>query len=235
MKLVRLHNIYYSVLGLHEKRRQRKWIRRLRVQGIGGLQDCTISYNCSFEGKNSVGYGSVIKASHLGFASYIGADCYFEKTTIGRYCSIANNVRITAGNHPTSGWVSSHPAFYSESMKEQFGYVEEQLYPEFSYADKENKKFVCIGNDVWIGAEATILAGVTIGDGAIIAAKAMVTRDVAPYEIVGGVPAKHIRWRFDLEDRLFLEAFKWWDKPETWIRENADLFSDVRKLRRKYE
>ena len=71
------------------------------------------------------------------------------------------------------------------------------------------------------------MEGVTIGDGAIIAANALVTKDVVPYSIVGGVPAKHIKWRFDESQRDFLINFKWWDKPVEWIKENADSFDEI--------
>ena len=83
----------------------------------------------------------------------------------------------------------------------------------------DNKGDIILGNDVWIGYEAVILAGVTIGDGAIVGARALVTRDVPPYTIVGGVPARPIRRRFsqDTIDRLL--QIKWWDWPEEKIRE----------------
>ena len=89
------------------------------------------------------------------------------------------------------------------------------------WADKawDNKGNIVIGNDVWIGFEAVILAGVTIGDGAIIGARAVVTKDVPPYTIVGGVPAKPIRKRFSDEDIAALMALKWWDLPPAQILE----------------
>ena len=89
------------------------------------------------------------------------------------------------------------------------------------WADKawDNKGDIVIGNDVWIGFEAVILAGVTIGDGAIIGARAVVTKDVPPYTIVGGVPAKSIRKRFSDEDIAALMALKWWDLPPAQILE----------------
>jgi len=84
-----------------------------------------------------------------------------------------------------------------------------------------------IGNDVWIGANAIILQGVTIGDGAIVAAGAVVTKDVPPYAIVGGVPAKVIKYRFPDSTIVKLLEIKWWDKPEEWILENVEKFSNV--------
>lgn len=162
----------------------------------------------------------------------MGADCYFEGTDIGKFCSIANNVRIVAGNHPIKKFVSTHPAFYSKMMEERFGYVHEQLYNEFKFVDIKRKKFVDIGNDVWIGAGVTIMEGIRIGDGVVIAANAVVTKDVKPYEIVGGIPAKHIKNRFTEDEVLFLKEFKWWNRDVKWIKENALAFSDIERFMR---
>src|SRR5690606_29947135 len=89
---------------------------------------------------------------------------------------------------------------------------------------------VKIGNDVWIGEDAIIMGGVKIGDGAIIAARAVVTKDVPPYSIYGGVPAKLIKYRFDNYIIKKLLAIKWWDLEESWIRENYYLFHDAEKF-----
>ena len=84
----------------------------------------------------------------------------------------------------------------------------------------DNKGDIVIGNDVWIGYEAVVMAGVRIGDGAVIAARAVVTRDVPPYTIVGGVPAREIRRRFDADTVARLQELRWWDWPIGKIREN---------------
>lgn len=187
-----------------------------------------ITNDSIFEGKNRIGSNCEIKWSQIGFGSYMGNNCYFERTKIGKFCSIAKNVDVVAGSHPTSKFVSTHPAFYSTYVVEDmFGYIHEKKYKELRFADEESKTAVIIGNDVWIGSNASIMEGVTIGDGAIIAANALVTKDVAPYSIVGGVPAKHIKWRFDECQRDFLINFKWWDKPVEWIKENADSFDEI--------
>ena len=81
---------------------------------------------------------------------------------------------------------------------------------------------------MWIGANVTILDGITIGDGAISGAGSVVTRDVPPYAIVGGTPARIIRFRFTDEEIRFLLKFRWWDKDQTWIRENGELFEDIK-------
>ena len=98
-------------------------------------------------------------------------------------------------------------------------YEEWQLKKEDVASAWDNKGDIVIGNDVWIGYEATILSGVTIGDGAIIGAKAVVTKDVPPYSVVGGVPAKKIKQRFDAETIQKLQQLKWWDWPDEKIRQ----------------
>ena len=100
----------------------------------------------------------------------------------------------------------------------------------FKYLNSEKKISIEIGNDVWIGSRATILEGVNIGDGVVVAAGAVVTKDVPPYAIVGGVPARIIRYRFDEETIQNLLKMKWWEKDQEWIQNHADDFDDVKQL-----
>ena len=101
--------------------------------------------------------------------------------------------------------------------------MDEQYFDEFG----DN---VCVGNDVWIGADSLLMDGVTIGDGAVVAARSVVTQDVPPYAIVGGTPAKLIRYRFDEETIESLGNLKWWDQELPWIQERVSLFRDVEEL-----
>lgn len=195
---------------------------RLKKSNVRFGECCNIGYNSWFEGYNKIGNCTTF-SGNMGYASYIGQNCRIS-ANIGRYCCIGQNVITVYGNHPTKEWVSIHPAFFSTAKQSGFTYVDKELYAE-------NQPKIEIGNDVWIGTGAMILGGIKIGDGAVIAAGAVVTKDVEPYTIVGGVPAKPIRKRFDDEDIEFLLEFKWWDKPTEWIKENAKYFNDIKKFR----
>ena len=144
----------------------------------------------------------------------IGAFTYFQTgslescSSIGRYCSIAGNLRVGDIEHPTD-WLGTSPFQYNA---ERFGW-HSSANDYTALADKKYqfaKEPAVIGNDVWIGARVTILRGVKISDGAIVAGGSVVTKDVEPYTIVGGVPAKPIRKRFDDDTVKRLLALRWW-------------------------
>ncbi len=130
---------------------------------------------------------------------------------IGKFCSIACGAKFlfTSGNHSLQSLSTyTSPIFY-----EEWGLDAKDIRSAW-----DNKGDIVIGNDVWIGYEAVILSGVTIGNGAIVGARAVVTKDVPPYTIVGGVPARSIRRRFDEETIKKLEALRWWDWDEERIK-----------------
>ena len=138
-----------------------------------------------------------------------------DKLIIGKFCSIACGARFlfNSANHAMAS-LSTYPfpLFFEEW----------ELKREDVATSWDNKGDIVIGNDVWIGYEAVILAGVTIGDGAIVGTRAVVTKDIPPYTIVGGIPAKPIRKRFDDQTISRLEQIKWWDWPKEKIAENID-------------
>jgi acetyltransferase-like isoleucine patch superfamily enzyme len=159
----------------------------------------------------------VLLNSSIGDHSYVNGHASIKNTTIGKFCSIASGVKIVLGAHPTN-LISLHPAFYAVN-KPMETFADQQYFNEYSQ--------VTIGNDVWIGEDAIIPGGITIGDGAVIASRAVVTKDVAPYSVVGGVPARHLKYRFS-DDRIAeLLRIRWWEQDDKWLRENFKLFLDV--------
>ncbi|MEO4000128.1 DapH/DapD/GlmU-related protein [Mesorhizobium sp. CAU 1732] len=148
----------------------------------------------------------------------VGDFSYFERhgeaiyTSIGKFCSIAANTRINALEHPMER-VTTHKVSYRPNEYFKFLGVDQ------AFRGRRQARSVTIGNDVWIGHGAVILPGVTIGNGAVVGANAVVSKPVAPYEIVAGVPARRTRMRFAPEIVARLEALAWWDWPTERIAE----------------
>ena len=144
-----------------------------------------------------------------------------DRLIIGKFCSLACGVRFlfNSANHSMKS-LSTYPfpLFF-----EEWGLDKKDV-----AASWDNKGDIVIGNDVWIGYEAVVMAGVTIGDGAVIGTRAVVTKDVPAYTIVGGIPAKTIRKRFPEETIDTLLALKWWDWPEEKIAENIGAIQNGR-------
>lgn len=144
-----------------------------------------------------------------------------DRLIIGRFCSIGCGAKFlfNSANHTVSS-LSTYPfpLFFEEWELEKKNVTDSW----------DNKGDIIIGNDVWIGYEAVIMAGVTIGDGAIIGARAVMTKDVSPYTIVGGIPAKSIRKRYSEETIDLLTELKWWDWPEERIAKNIKAIQNGR-------
>lgn len=210
-------------------------IKNLKNRIIYHSKDIIIGSNVSIrnttlEGKNKIYKNSIVGNCKIGKGTYIGEESKFSHTIIGNYCSIGNRVKIITATHPAKTFVSTHPAFFSISKQGGYTYVSAQKFQENKYLNESSKTSVIIGNDVWIGDEAMIIGGVKISDGAIIGSRALVTKDVPPYTIVGGVPAKVIGKRFSDMEIDFLLNLKWWEKDESWIVANLEAFSDIRLL-----
>ena len=203
---------------------------KMQKKNIIFLRKANIDNNAVLEGQNKIGAESWFEG-YMGFGTYIGDQCTIMGK-IGRYCSIGHKVTVLTGTHPSHRFVSTHPTFFSLGLQNGTTYVSTQKFKEKIYADENNKYGCIIGNDVWIGYNATIMGGCTIGDGAIVAAGALVKENVEPYTIVAGQPAKVIGKRFEDEKIAFLMKIKWWDKPEAWIKSHADDFEDISKFER---
>ena len=156
-------------------------------------------------GKNvRIGKGSYIADDCvIGDYSYVNVNSSLEKCQVGKFCSISSGVYINPYEH-NYHLKTTHPIIRN-------------------WVSDNSRPKVVIGNDVLISLNCVITSGVTIGDGAVVGAGAVVTKDVDPYEIVGGVPAKHIKWRFDEKTRNELLNQKWWDWEINKIKEEFNL------------
>lgn len=165
--------------------------------------------NSRIHPSSKVESGSAVYCSFFERYSFCGYDCEIINAKIGSFTSIANQVVIGGARHPME-WASMSPVFYAgrDSVKKKFS---EHILRSGLNVD--------IGNDVWIGRSAIILSGVTVGNGAVIGAGALVTKNVPAYAIVGGNPARILRFRFDDEIILRFEQSRWWEL------EDEDLIS----------
>lgn len=188
---------------------------------------CTVK-NCTLGSYTELGDGCVLEETELGAYSYCfgGNDIIYSR--IGRFCSIATGVRINPVQHPHRIRASSHHFTY-RCAHYGFGEDDERI---ISWR-RENR--VEIGHDVWIGHNAIVMGGVSVGNGAVIAAGAVVTHDVRPYEIVGGVAAKHIGWRYDESTVEALQRIAWWNWSHEQLAARVRDFDDVAEFIRKYD
>lgn len=184
-----------------------------------------------YEAPINLGAGNYFQGTcSVGAFSYIVGSGMFAHTSIGRYCSIAQAVCAGPGQHATHG-LSTHPftndpldATAKLSSFEEYRRIigHRSFSPSPDAPRRAAAPAIKIGNDIWIGTRAIIMEGVTIGDGAVIAAGAVVTRDVAPYSIVGGVPAHPIRSRFPAKVIDQLLELKWWNYDMAHVSNQVD-------------
>lgn len=177
----------------------------------------SIVINSKLGDYNVIFHDTQIIDSEIASYTYVQKRSTIVNAKIGKFCSIASNVSIGPGVHKLDG-ISTYPAFYLKNTP---------LLKVFSDTDVfESSKKTTIGHDVWIGEKAIVLDGVSVGTGAVIAAGAVVTKNVMPYAIVGGVPARLIKYRFSEEDMNILLKSEWWDKPDEWLQQNHEKFNN---------
>lgn len=196
---------------MHQPAPPRPKLAETVVEPSVKLREVSIGICCEVLGDTAIEYTA------LGDYSYLGPGCTVADAEIGKFCAIAAQVRIGAPNHPLDR-PSQHrftycPEYYTADAQRDHAFFRQRR------ADR-----VVIGNDVWIGHAVIVMPGVKVGDGAVLAAGAVVTRDVAPYTIVGGVPAKQIRERFNRAIAAQLSAIAWWDWPAETIFQRLPEF-----------
>lgn len=168
-----------------------------------------ISQGLRAESPCRIAKATLIGDCSIGAFTYLGPATEVRRSTIGRFCSIAANVAIGPAEHPLD-WISSHPVGFN-GVRYFDGSDDWDFFKDSRQRFQGNSARTVIGNDVWIGRNAIVRQGIRVGDGAVIAGNAFVGRDVPPYAIVGGVPARILRYRFPAETIERMLRIRWWD------------------------
>ncbi len=191
------------------------WFKHLTNKKISTL--AFVSSNNKISKSARINRFVKIKNSEVGDYSYISANCNIRYTSIKRFCSIADNCRIGTASHTLNN-ISTSPIFTLKNNETNTTWVKKNI------GHGNEIKQVNIGNDVWIATHVIIKDGITIGDGAIIGAGAVVVKDVPPYAVVGGVPAKVIKYRFEQSIIDKLLELQWWNYSDEKLKDNISFF-----------
>jgi acetyltransferase-like isoleucine patch superfamily enzyme len=186
-----------------------KYRRKLQHPTVQCSKMASIN-NVQFGIKNIVAQNAFLNNVTLGNYSSIGRNTTVNNATLGKFCSVSWNCTIGATSHPYTH-LSSHAFPYHSFF-------------EFTHKTEKIKVATQIGHDVWIGANAIIMPGITVGDGAVIGAGSIVTKDVPAYAIVTGAPAKIKKYRFTDEELQRVKALEWWNWSKETIKANVELF-----------
>lgn len=210
--------------------------KKKQIDLLNKEKNCRFSYGTTLnEGTIIEGYSHglnsvFINDAFIGKGTYFGSNVHLERAKIGRYTSIGNNIRVVRFVHPTD-YVSTYPSLYCCNTESLLKFSHDIFKGESTTVNG----FSCeIGNDVWIGDDVLIKGGVKIGDGSVIGMGAVVTKDVPPYSIAVGVPAKVIKYRFSEEIVEKLKMIKWWYWDINLIDERINDFKNTEFFANKY-
>lgn len=218
---------YHKYKNYKYKKRQKELKKEYPTSNVGSYASVS---GTKLEGYNVINDGVNVNKSVVGFGTVIGGGTNLSNSLIGRFCSIAGGIHIVTPTHPLD-MVSTYPGFFNTCNNYPFGKSKTRK-DEFLHTS--NGFSVEIGNDVWIGEGVTFKGGVCIGDGAVIGMNATVTKDVPPYAIVGGVPARIIKYRMNEEQIKKMLEIKWWDWSPDLIKQRREEFSDIQKFILRY-
>jgi phosphonate metabolism protein (transferase hexapeptide repeat family) len=191
------------------------------------IPDNSTVVECNFGEYVQIGTNNNIQESEIGNFSYTSEHCQIVYSEIGNFVNIASFVRLNPGQHPMHR-ASQHHMLY---RREMFGLGED----DSDYFAWRRANRVTVGHDVWIGHSVTVMGGVTIGNGAVIGSGAIVTKDIPPYAIAVGNPAKVIRYRFDSDVIKKLEQIAWWNWDHATIKERIEKFNNIEEFLKEYE
>jgi phosphonate metabolism protein (transferase hexapeptide repeat family) len=189
-------------------------------------KDCLIT-NSELGEWTEIGEKSVIDQTAIGDYTYLAGFNQVNYSRIGKFCSIATYVRLNPGNHP-SNRVTQHHMTYRRQMFDLMDTDDEAF-----FAWRQTHQVV-VGHDVWLGHNVCVMPGVNIGNGAVVGSGAIVTKDIEPYTINVGVPAKPIKRRFDKTIAAALEEIRWWDWSNDMLKEKILDFNDIEAFVAKY-
>lgn len=187
-----------------------RWCLKCTARGVRIAHGVALS-NTKLNDYANIAHHAELSDAVVGKRTSVGRYTKVRNADIGSYCSVSWDVTIGAVRHPMD-----HPSTHAFSYRSQFGIVD-------ANRDLSHER-VKIGNDVWVGCGSIIMPGVRVGDGAVIGAGAVVTKDVAPYSVVSGVPARHMKLRFEPEMITRLEALRWWDWDDEKLKEHIEFF-----------
>ena len=224
MSIRQIFEKLHSMVAEPWNKRRDYWAMKKKYHGLVRFDGTSrIRRECRFEGANSIGDHCYFKGS-MGFGSYMCESCSITGT-IGRFTSIGAEVRTSQGVHPTTvPYATTSPVFYSTRKQAMQTFAKKQLFDEM-------RPPVQIGNDCWIGVRVFIAGGVTVGDGAVLLSGSVVTKDVPPYAVVGGVPARVLKFRYDQQTIDWLMETQWWNRPLDWLKANSELLCDIDRLK----